>query len=261
MYSRRRRTTDIRRPVLKQRIERRLFFEFTSHTVVFAAVFAAVAVAFSQLVPREGAAKQTAAGEVLPRIVIDPGHGGEDGGAVAPDGTAEKDINLSVAKSTCAMLTALGCDCVMTREDDVMLSGDGAGSKKLRDLQNRVAFTDGGGCVFVSIHQNKFPQNSCAGTQVYYSKNDARSEKLASVIRNNTQKYLQKNNTRQIKRAGSEIYVLDRCTVPAVLVECGFLSNPAELELLKTEEYQKKLGCVIALSVADYLYDDAAGRD
>ena len=245
----------------------RLFFEFTAHFLSFAAVFAAVAVVFSSLSVRRTAdqaarlADSASNGEGrAPLIVIDPGHGGEDGGATAPDGTAEKDINLSVAKSVYALLTALGFDCVLTRDSDVMLSDGGAGSKKLRDLKNRVAFTDGD-CVFISIHQNKFPQQSCAGAQVYYSKNDARSEKLASVIRNNTQKYLQKNNTRQIKRAGSEIYVLDRCTVPAVLVECGFLSNPAELELLKTEEYQKKLSCVIALSAADYLYDDAAGRD
>lgn len=247
---------------MKKISERSIFFGSYSFILSMAAVIAAVAVIVSSPVVRmtkeETAYLADSGAQVnapYPKIIIDAGHGGEDGGAKAADGTLEKDINLNIAKYVYTLLNVLGYDCVLTRDSDVMLSDGEARSRKLRDLKNRVAFTEGGDCIFVSIHQNKFPQSSCSGTQVYYSKNDIRSEKLAAVIRENTQTYLQKNNTRQIKRAGSEIYVLDRCTVPAVLVECGFLSNPAELEQLKTEEYQKKLGCVIALSVVDFMAD------
>ena len=240
--------------------ENSIFFGSYSFFLSLAAVIAAVAVIVSSPTLRMSAedaarlADSAADGcKSFPRIIIDAGHGGEDGGAVAPDGTCEKDINLNVAKYACALLQSLGFECTLTRDDDVMLSdGEGSG-KKMRDLKNRVALTEDFDCIFVSIHQNKFPQQSCSGAQVYYSKNDIRSEKLASVLQDGIREYLQKQNTRQIKRAGSEIFVLDRCAVPAVLVECGFLSNPAELELLKTEEYQKKLGCVIALSVVDFL--------
>ncbi len=245
---------------MKKISENSIFFGSYSFFLSLAAIIAAAAVVVSSPVLRmskEDAARladSTADGcKSYPRIIIDAGHGGEDGGAVAPDGTCEKDINLNVAKYACALLQSLGFECTLTRDDDVMLSdGEGSG-KKMRDLKNRVALTEESDCIFVSIHQNKFPQQSCSGAQVYYSKNDIRSEKLASVLQDGIREYLQKQNTRQIKRAGSEIFVLDRCAVPAVLVECGFLSNPAELELLKTEEYQKKLGCTIALSVVDFL--------
>ena len=249
---------------MKKISENSIFFGSYTFFLGLAAIIAAVAVVVSSPVLRmtreETAYLADSEAQVnapYPKIIIDAGHGGEDGGAKAADGTLEKDINLTIAKYVYSLLNALGCDCVLTRDSDVMLSDGEARSRKLRDLKNRVAFTESGDCIFVSIHQNKFPQSSCSGTQVYYSKNDTRSEKLAAVIRENTQAYLQKNNTRQIKRAGSEIYVLDRCTVPAVLVECGFLSNPAELEQLKTEEYQKKLGCTIALSVVDFMTDES----
>ena len=189
----------------------------------------------------------------LPVIVIDAGHGGADGGAVAPDGTCEKDINLNIAKDVCAVLTSLGFECVMTREDDVMLGDGSGGSAKMNDLKQRVALTEGKDCVFVSIHQNKFPQDSCSGTQVYYSKNDSRSERLARAVQECVRTYVQPLNTRQIKPAGSEIFVLDRCRVPAILIECGFLSNPAELLKLKDEEYRKKLACAIAAAVSTYI--------
>ena len=189
----------------------------------------------------------------LPVIVIDAGHGGADGGAVASDGTCEKDINLNIAKDVRAVLVSLGFECVMTREDDVMLSDGSGGSAKMNDLKKRVAVTEGRDCIFVSIHQNKFPQDTCSGAQVYYSKNDADSEALANAVQECVRTYIQPINTRRIKQAGSEIFVLDRCRVPAILIECGFLSNPAELLKLKDEEYQKKLACAIAAATATYI--------
>ena len=245
---------------MKKISENSIFFGSYTFFLGLAAVIAAVAVIVSSPVLRMTkdqtarlADSEAPSAEKYPRIIIDAGHGGEDGGAVAPDGTCEKDINLNIAKYTYEYLTSLGFDCVLSRDDDVMLS-DGEGStKKMRDLKNRVALTEDGDCIFVSIHQNKFPQDTCSGAQVYYSKNDPKSADLARTAQEYLRRYLQPQNTRQIKPAGSEIFVLDRCAVPAVLIECGFLSNPAELLQLKTDEYQKKLGCVIALSVTDFL--------
>lgn len=245
---------------MKKITQTRLFIEFSSQFLAFAAVFAAVAVIFSSpalKMTKEEAAKiadsEAVSGKSLPVIVIDAGHGGADGGAVAPDGTCEKDINLIIAKEVRALLVSLGFDCVMTREEDVMLGDGSGGSAKMNDLKKRVAATDGKDCVFVSIHQNKFPQDSCSGAQVYYSKNDARSERLAQAVQECVRTYIQPLNTRRIKPAGSEIFVLDRCRVPAILIECGFLSNPAELLKLKDEEYQKKIACAIAAATATYI--------
>lgn len=244
-----------------------LFIEFSSQFLAFAAVFAAVAVIFSSpalKMTKDETARLAESAAVsadrLPAVVIDAGHGGADGGAVAPDGTCEKDINLNIAKNVRALLSSLGYECVMTRDEDVMLSDGSGGSAKMSDLKQRVAMTDGKDCIFVSIHQNKFPQDSCSGTQVYYSKNDARSAVLAKTVQECVREYIQKENTRQIKPAGSEIFVLDRCRVPAILIECGFLSNPAELLKLKDGEYQKTLACAIAASVASYTVSGEAGR-
>ena len=229
---------------------------------MFAAIFAAVAVVFSSPVFRmtDGDAAKIADSRAviskkLPAVVIDAGHGGIDGGAVAPDGTCEKDINLDIALMTEAILRSAGIECIMTRISDTMCSdGKGPGGK-MSDLSGRVSLTEGRKCVFLSIHQNKFPQESCYGTQVYYSKNDPDSKILADRIQSGVRELLQSGNARQIKAAGSEIYVLDRCTVPAVLVECGFLSNPAELEKLKDPVYREELACVIGASVYGFLTD------
>ena len=245
---------------MKKISENSIFFGSYTFFLGLAAVIAAVAVVVSSPVLRmtkeETAYLADSEAQVnapYPKIIIDAGHGGEDGGAKAADGTLEKDINLNIAKYVYSLLNALGLDCVMTREDDVMLSDGEARSRKLRDLKNRVAFTDNGDCIFVSIHQNKFPQDSCSGTQVYYSKNDNRSERLAQAVQECVRTYVQPLNTRQIKPAGSEIFVLDRCRVPAILIECGFLSNPAELPKLKDEKYQKKLACAIVAAVSTYI--------
>lgn len=250
---------------MKNLSDKSIILSSYSFFLALAAVFAAVAVIFSSPALRmteEEAARLADSGAVKSKptltVIIDAGHGGEDGGAVAADGTCEKDINLEIARRLYLILTSYGIDCRMTRDDDIMLSDGEGGTKKMRDLKRRIAATEGGGCIFLSIHQNKFPDESCRGTQIYYSKNAPESQKLASDLQNAVKTYLQPDNKRQIKPAGSEIFVLDRCTVPAVLAECGFLSNPGELSLLKTEDYQKKLCCVIAFSVAGFLLDGTA---
>ena len=107
--------------------------------------------------------------------------------------------------------------------------------------------------VFISIHMNSFPQTQYSGLQVYYSKNDIRSADLANKIQNEVREQLQPTNSRKTKQASSNIYLLDRITVPAVLIECGFLSNAEECAKLSTEEYRDQLATVLAKAIADYV--------
>ena len=185
-------------------------------------------------------------------IVLDAGHGGEDAGAIAPDGTLEKDLNLKIASLVRVLCELNGKSVVMTREDDRLLYdyfGDldnYKGHKKEYDLKNRVKIASQyENYTFVSIHMNKFSQVKYSGLQIYYSKNCSESELLARRIQNMTKSYLQPTNNRPIQQADSSIYVLNKLEGPSVLIECGFLSNEAELASLKSEEYQARLSLVI----------------
>ncbi len=178
-------------------------------------------------------------------VIIDAGHGGMDGGAVAPDGTAEKDINLKISLTLGALMRASGYNVILTRENDVMLdTNDGKGSAKMRDLRRRLEIaSEHPDAITVSIHCNKFPQSSCKGMQVYHSDSDV--AKQAAELVQKSSLAIMPDNHRKIKKADSSIYLLHRACAPAILVECGFLSNESELQNLKAESYQKKLALVI----------------
>ena len=187
-------------------------------------------------------------------VLIDPGHGGADGGASSDSGILEKDINLQISEKLFAILKMLGIRCELTRTADTMLDGGASSHKKMHDLKNRVLASEKyENCVFVSIHQNKFPQKKYTGTQVYYSKNDPSSEILAGLIQSSVRENVQPDNTRQTKKATSSIYVLDRITCPAVLTECGFLSNDGEAQKLSEQSYQKQLACAITAGIVKFL--------
>ena len=190
-------------------------------------------------------------------LIIDAGHGGEDGGAVGVNGEFEKDINLKIAFALRDMALSAGYDTVMTRTEDILLydrNVDYKGRKKALDLLARVKIAQKyENAVFISIHMNAFPQEKYSGLQVYYSKNHPLSEEIAKEIQDGARANLQKENNRKIKPAGSNIYLLDRITLPSVLVECGFLSNFEECALLSSEDYQQKLALSIFLSVAKHL--------
>ena len=201
-------------------------------------------------------------------IVIDAGHGGEDGGASSATGLAEKEINLTVAFALRDMLEAAGIPVVMTRTEDVLLYDRGVdfkGRKKVLDLAARrliaekTATAHDGNSLFVSIHMNAFPQPQYSGMQVWYGTGDARSAEIANSIQSASMA-LMPDNTRKIKAAGSNIYLLDRITTPAVLVECGFLSNPAEAERLSRVDYRYALAAVIFSAVAPYVACDEGGQ-
>lgn len=191
-------------------------------------------------------------------IVIDAGHGGADGGAVGSGGVLEKDLNLSVAKKLSALCEAAGVRHIMTREDDRMLVDDSVKSRrKMLDLKNRVSVAgnaagDGVVPLFVSIHMNYFPSGGYSGLQVWYSVNDPRGQLLAESIQGIARDYIDPSNSRRIKAADQSIYVLDRAKVPAVLVECGFLSNPEEQGKLCTDEYRTEIAMAIFAGIAAF---------
>lgn len=193
----------------------------------------------------------------LPVVVIDAGHGGEDGGAVGINGALEKDINLAIAKKLYAMLSSSGVDCVMTRSEDILLydrSEDYEGRKKALDMRERLRIaTSCGQAVFVSIHQNSFPIEKYSGFQVYYSPNNASSAELARALENAVRESLQPSNDRASKNAGDSIYLLEQLSCPAVLIECGFLSNSKECELLSSEEYQSRLCAVLCDTITEFI--------
>ena len=186
-------------------------------------------------------------------IVIDAGHGGEDGGAQSADGVSESGINLNIAKYLRDYLVLSGYEVKMTREDDTPM-GDTAlptlAERRRSDFAERLKlFNSDNTDMAISIHQNKFTEPQYSGAQVFYSPNNIESERLAECIRNSIVGLLQPQNSRQNKKSGSEIYLLYNCTKPCVLVECGFLSNPEEAAKLNTEEYQKQLAFAIYSAV------------
>lgn len=189
-------------------------------------------------------------------VIIDAGHGGVDGGTSAADGTLEKDINLQIALKLDKMLNAMGVKTILIRDSDISIHNESAKTirqKKISDLNNRLNIihnTDDP--IFVSIHQNHFGESKYKGTQVFYSKNNPLSSNLAEKIRMPVISYLQKDNTREIKQSGSDIFLLYHSQAPSVMVECGFLSNPEETENLKNENYQQKLSFLIAIGIMDY---------
>lgn len=190
-------------------------------------------------------------------VIIDAGHGGEDGGASSAKGLVEKDVNLEISKLLCEMLRADGINVIMTREDDRLLydrNADYHGRKKKLDLAARLTIADTTpDAIFISIHMNSFTNPKYSGLQVWYSPNDPDSSALASLIQSNNKSALQPKNTRKIKVATSSIFLLENATCPAVLVECGFLSNPAEAALFETDEYKQKVAAMLFDSIIEFL--------
>ncbi len=189
-------------------------------------------------------------------IIIDAGHGGEDPGASA-NGLIEKDLNLNIALSLEKLLNASGYKTVMTRNTDAMLyNSEQSNRKKYYDLKNREAIAEQyNDAIFISIHMNKFPAEYCKGAQTFYSDNNDQSKLLAESLQNNA-KILQTDNTRKIKRGNDTIYLLKNLNIPSVLIECGFLSNPEEAELLSKNEYQNALTLMLYCGIVEYLEND-----
>ena len=198
--------------------------------------------------------------EMLPTIIIDAGHGGFDGGTSSDDGIIEKDINLKISLYLCEYLNFFGFNTILTRDKDESLESDGLTTireKKSSDIHNRMDLmekTDN--ALFISIHQNHYSVEKYHGLQVFYSPTFSdESSQLAQSIQETVTELLQQDNEREIKKCGTSVYLMYNAVKPAVLVECGFLSNHNESQLLKTEEYQKKIAFCIALGIRDYVYE------
>ena len=168
-----------------------------------------------------------------------------------------KDINLSVPLKLRDLMTVCGYHTVMTRETDVSTADSDPinKSKKVSDIHNRLKLLEScGNAVFISIHQNKFQQSKYYGAQVFYSPNHPDSQLFAQQLQDRFRTLLQPENTRETKKAGSELYLLYHAQAPAILAECGFLSNPEECRKLTTSEYQSRIAVTILSAAADYLY-------
>ena len=198
--------------------------------------------------------------ENVPVIIIDAGHGGEDGGAVGIDGTAEKDLNLSISLKLNEILSAMGYQTRMVRTTDTSIhnaDADTVRERKVSDIHNRAAImNEYENCIYVSIHQNKYSGSSIWGAQTFYSPNNEESKELAQLIQSSIANNVQPDNKRVIKQSGTNIYVLYNATKPAVMVECGFVSNANELEQLKDDEYQNKMAFAISNGIINYLFSE-----
>ncbi|MGN0606499.1 MAG: N-acetylmuramoyl-L-alanine amidase [Oscillospiraceae bacterium] len=192
-----------------------------------------------------------------PIIILDAGHGGMDGGCSDADGVPEKGINLNILLSLRDMLQYSGYTVEVTRDTDKSIhdSGiEGIANQKSSDMDNRLAlFNKYDNAVCISIHQNQFTDSRYKGAQMFYSATNPDSEKLAGILQNNFREYLQPDNDREIKLCGEELFLCYFSENPTVMVECGFLSNDEEAEMLKNEEYQNKIAFTIYSSLIQFL--------
>ena len=183
-------------------------------------------------------------------IVIDAGHGGFDPGAVSDSGTREDEINLKIANKLRRHLKDQGAKVVMTRKTDGAL-----GKNKREDMKKRVEIIKNSNAdIVISIHLNKFHQSKYYGARTFYMAGSQEGQKLAQCIQTKLIDILDRGNTRQIK-AVSDLLILKAGQAPSVVVECGFLSNPQEERLLKTDEYQEQVAWAIYCGIMDYFWN------
>lgn len=189
-------------------------------------------------------------------VLIDAGHGGPDGGAVGIAGSVEKELNLAVSRKYELLLTLFGVPTAMTRTTDTSLD-DGTGEtiarRKADDIKRRVSMANTEASLLVSVHMNTFQDAKYWGTQTFYSKNHTESPRLAACLQEAARILLAPDNTRETKQAEDSIYLLRNVTVPAVIVECGFLSNAEEEQRLNTEDYQKAVAAALCVGTLNYL--------
>lgn len=187
-------------------------------------------------------------------VIIDAGHGGVDGGAVSCTGIEESELNLEIAIRLNDLMHLLGIKTYMIRTEDVSIytTGETIAAKKVSDLKNRVEIINKTqNCLLISIHQNYFEDSRYSGAQVFYRDDPTLAKQLQTAFVNN----LNIGSNRKVKKAKG-IYLMQNITQPAVLIECGFLSNYEEERKLRTDDYQKKICSVVASVTSCYLYNN-----
>ena len=226
--------------------------KFTQLTVVYAVVLILIISAATY-----GSRAVTAMVETRPlqskrTILIDPGHGGIDGGAVSMGGMTEKEYNLQISIRLRDMLNLLGWQTRMTRSTDesIYTEGQTIAQKKVSDLKRRLQISEETeNPILVSIHQNFFPDSRYSGPQVFYAGSEG-SKLLAQELQEAMNQSLNPGSRREHKKA-SGIWLMEQLQCPGILIECGFLSNHQEEARLRNPDYQKKLCCVIATALGE----------
>ena len=236
-------------------MRKRINFYLVPFIIILLAILAVSSIVVTMPVSTSNVYKTT-----KPLVVLDAGHGGVDGGTQSKDGQIlEKDINLDIVLTLRDMLLSYGYEVILTRSEDISIHDDTAQSiheKKVSDLKNRLNLVaQYPNCILVSIHQNFFEQSQYHGAQFFYSKNNPNSKYLAECLKNSVIDQLQPENTRESKQAGKEIYLMWNTQVPAVLAECGFLSNAEEAEKLNTEEYRNQMAFSLMCGIVQYFQE------
>lgn len=209
------------------------------------------------ILPRESSLVPAAA--LMPShtaVLLDPGHGAPDGGAAAPDGTMESGINLQIAQRTQALMAFCGVSAALTRTGEQCVLYDPADTireNKVRDIRERLRLARlHPDSVFISIHLNNFTDPRYSGAQMFYSPNAEGSVLLAEALQARLIGLADPTNDRTVKRAPDTVYLMNNIRTTAVIAECGFLSNPAELSRLKAAEYQRLLALALTVGYLDY---------
>jgi N-acetylmuramoyl-L-alanine amidase len=199
---------------------------------------------------KESSEKSTSPGDIT--IVVDAGHGGNDPGKVAEDGTLEKNLNLAVSEKLVEKLTTIGFNVIVTRASDTSLADSGVANEKRSDMANRLDIfnADDVSCL-VSIHHNSFTDSSVKGAQVFYHSNSEKGKILADMVQARLIADVDSTNKRQAKNNDS-YYILKNSSCTGIIVECGFMSNPEELAVLCDAGYQDKIADAICAGICEY---------
>lgn len=224
--------------------------------VLIVALLAAAAV-FVKIFVSNGGLKPVINQNSRSTLVLDAGHGGIDGGAISDSGLKESDINLQIALKTEALVRFLGINTVMTRETDTDNSDNKAYSEHDNLVQRVKLANSTDNAVLISIHQNKFPSAVVSGAEVMYSDNDD-SKALGLITQDNLVTLLDSSNRRVARPAPKELLLTSSVECPTILVECGFMSNPQEVQKLASNDYQLKLAAILAGSYIQFLNNTAS---
>lgn len=224
--------------------------------VLIVALLAAAAV-FVKIFVSNGGLKPVINQNSRSTLVLDAGHGGIDGGAISDSGLKESDINLQIALKTEALVRFLGINTVMTRETDTDNSDNKAYSEHDNLVQRVKLANSTKNAVLISIHQNKFPSAVVSGAEVMYSDNDD-SKALGLITQDNLVTLLDSSNRRVARPAPKELLLTSSVECPTILVECGFMSNPQEVQKLASNDYQLKLAAILAGSYIQFLNNTAS---
>jgi len=190
-------------------------------------------------------------------LVIDPGHGGRDGGAISAAGAKESDINLAICLKMCAIADFVGVNHIETRTEDTDGYPDGDYSEHDNLLRRAEMANSAENAVLISVHQNKYPSELIRGAEVMYAKTQG-SEELGLSAQDNLVRLLDKENRRVARPAPEELLLTSSVNCPAILVECGFMSNPDEADNLSTSGYQLKIAAILISTYMNYCSGQAA---